>query len=57
VPIVSFLGDSEHVPLADFSLITHSVVAEVLIVTVPLGVVPECWGKTVTERSSVCSSP
>ena len=46
-----------HDPLAPDSVITHSVVVDSLIVTVPVGVEPEYCGETVTTRCSVCSCP
>jgi len=42
------------VPLPEESLIRQS---EPLMVTTPVGVVPEYWGETVTENRSFCSWP
>ena len=57
MPTASFSADNVHDPLPDFSVITHSVVVDCFTVTVPVAVVPEYCGETVTEKCSTPSSP
>ena len=57
MPTASFSADNVHEPLAPDSVITHSVVVDCFTVTVPVAVVPEYCGETVTEKCSTPSSP
>jgi hypothetical protein len=51
------LADSLQEPLHDDSVMTHSVVPGSVIVTLPVGVVSEYCGETVTDTTSACSCP